>query len=262
MNPYSVLGINSNASKDEIKKAYHKLAKQHHPDLGGDADKFKEITSAYEALTQPKQSQERDPFRNAQWKPFDEFARGFHWKGSDPKSREFFYTRMSPVMIRVDVTLKELYSNCTKYVTFKTRRGEDKVVQLDIPATANHADRILYQGLGDDSTGHPGDLIAIINLDSGKFLKANLNLATIIQLSCLKAIVGGEEEIELPDGKRVSLKIPPGTQSNSVLRLKGLGIPSPAGSGNLEVKIQTIIPRIEDDELLEELRILTRKIDE
>ena len=62
MNPYEILGVDRNASPDEIKKSYRKLSKTHHPDIGGDEEKFKEIASAYDILSTPEKKQQYDTF--------------------------------------------------------------------------------------------------------------------------------------------------------------------------------------------------------
>jgi molecular chaperone DnaJ len=73
---YKILGVERDASKDEIKKAYRKLAQEHHPDKGGDEEKFKEITNAYEILSgkakAPRGQSNQNPYGN---KSYEEFVR-------------------------------------------------------------------------------------------------------------------------------------------------------------------------------------------
>ena len=86
-NAYETLGVPKGASEEEIKKAYRKLASQHHPDKGGNTAKFQEIQSAYETLTDPQKRAEHDnpnPFKGHH---FEQGPGGFHFHfgGGRPK---------------------------------------------------------------------------------------------------------------------------------------------------------------------------------
>lgn len=113
-NPYKVLEIDKNASQDDIKKAYRKLSKQHHPDKGGDEEKFKQISSAYDILSNPEKKSNYDRFgdiNNKRNNPFNGFsAHHYHRtvrKGSD-------------LNLMVKLTLEEIFNGVKK--TYKYNR--------------------------------------------------------------------------------------------------------------------------------------------
>ena len=106
--PHSVLGVSRTASDDEIKQAYRKLAKEHHPDRGGDEDKFKAINEAYDYIKNPPQEQPQpDP-----WANFDDMF-SHHFGGQNPftQHRQNQQPRNASIKVTVYITLEDLFNN-------------------------------------------------------------------------------------------------------------------------------------------------------
>jgi molecular chaperone DnaJ len=122
MNPYEILGVDKNASDDEIKKAYKKAAKTHHPDVGGSKDKFQEISNAYEILSDPAKKQEYDTFGevggnrggpSGGFDPFRDFMSHFGF------SRNTRHKKVgSNIHVKVKVSLIDVLKGCDKKITF------------------------------------------------------------------------------------------------------------------------------------------------
>lgn len=129
MNPYDILGVKKDASDKEIKKAYRDLCKEYHPDKGGDGEKFKEIGSAYEILSDPQKKQQYDMFGDAKGRPFgDPFAGGGspfpgfddilnQMFGGDPFKRQR-QKRGNDEMVHVKLTLSEIMTGTKKSISY------------------------------------------------------------------------------------------------------------------------------------------------
>ena len=119
MNPYEVLGVEKDASPDDIKKAYRKLSKEHHPDMGGDEEKFKDVASAYDILSNPEKKQKYDMFGEGGpsfqgGDPFDIFSSIFG--GGNPLHKQS--RRGSDIGTIVKVTLMEVLLGVNKNITY------------------------------------------------------------------------------------------------------------------------------------------------
>lgn len=125
MNPYEVLGVKKDASADEIKKAYRKLSKEHHPDVGGDEEKFKDIASAYDILSNPEKKQQYDtfgeggnPFGGGAGNPFNGFEDFIsQFFGGNPMNKQRM-RRGSDVTVNVQMSLKDIMFGANKKIAF------------------------------------------------------------------------------------------------------------------------------------------------
>jgi DnaJ-class molecular chaperone len=251
---YQTLGVQRNANPDEIKKAYRKLASQHHPDKGGDKAKFQEIQSAYETLAdQQKRSQYDNPMPQGfnfefQGGPggfdlnniFSMFGAQFNHQGHNAQPRQT-HTRMS-----LWVTLQDVAQGGRRPVTVGTQHG-NMTIEIEIPLGINDGDNIQYPGIG------PGGTDLIVNFrihQHPKWERSGLNLVTDHQVSVWDCLVGGQTEIKDILGAQLSLSIPPLTQPGSLLRLKGRGLASRQGlPGDLLVRLHAKMPNKLSDEL-------------
>lgn len=249
---YQTLGVKRDASPDEIKKAYRKLASQHHPDrTGGDKHKFQEIEQAYRTLSDPQQRAQHDnpmpqgfnfefngpggfDFNNI----FSMFGAQFH---PGQQQRHQTHTRMS-----LWVTLQDVAQGGRRPVNVGTQQGS-MTIEIEIPLGINDGDNIQYPGLG------PGGSDLIVNFrihQNPKWQRNGLNLMTDHQVSVWDCLVGGETEIKDILGNQLSLSIPPLTQPGGLLRLKGRGLASrQSAPGDLLVRIQAKMPNKLSDEL-------------
>lgn len=276
MTHYATLGVSETATQDEIKKAYRKLASQHHPDKGGDTAKFQEIEAAYRTIGDPAQREQYDHERrnpgggfrfnvNGQdvhgMPPgmediFRQFGFGF---GGHPFGQQFRQPqprRNKDLQVNVPVSLASTLQEQKYTVSIQTTKGTRENVEITIPRGADHGTRIKYPNLGDnffDSLDR-GDLYVTVAIQPHQnFDVSGLDLYTTKSIDCLTAMMGGDLEVEGLDGSKFVLAVPPGTQPNQSLRIKGQGLWSLQDStrGNLLVRIEITVPRNLSQEQLE-----------
>ena len=263
---YQTLGVQRNATPDEIKKAYRKLAGQHHPDKdGGDKHKFQEIQKAYEALSDPnKRAQYDNPmpqgfhfefggdgagfdFNNI-FSMFGQQFRGGPQPGRGPRQQ---FTRMS-----LWVTLQDIASGGKRAVNVGTQHGTS-TIEIEIPLGINDGDNVQYAGIG------PGGTDLIVNFrihNNPKWQRNGLNLTTDHQVSIWDCLVGGETEIRDILNNPISITIPPCSQPGGLLRLKGRGLAPRQGTpGDLLVRLQAKMPSSIDPELAELIKQQQKK---
>ena len=240
-NPYSVLGVNINASQDEVKKAYRKLAKQHHPDTGGDENKFKAITEAYDNIKNPPPQQ---PHMNMN----DVDAMFQQMFNSQFRTRQ---VRNQDIHITYHITLEELISNTPKDIEV-VHNNEVRNLTITIPAGVYDGVEVKYTGFGQISQpGPPGNLIVLYRLKKHKeFSVEEFNLTKQLNISIREAMLGTEKIITTLDNRSIKLKINPGTQSKTRLRIPEGGLPQRGKSnGNLFVEILVDIPKLTEQDL-------------
>ena len=184
MDYYTTLGINKNASQDEIKKAYKKQSMAHHPDrTGGDDSKFKDINEAYQTLSDPQKKQMYDQFgttdpRQRQYRTGDfEFNFGGSPFGDmDDIFSQFFGGRPQrgnrPISVAVDVTLEDVLNGKTFGMEIALPTGRTKVVTIDIPAGIEHGQTVRFAGMGEQNNPNmrPGDLHVQVRVRNHPYL--------------------------------------------------------------------------------------------
>lgn len=236
MDYYSVLGVQRNATPDDIKKAYRRLASKHHPDKGGDHATFQNIQAAYATLSDPQKRQQYDSPQ----------PQGFHFNVNTGNMdeifgdmfRQFGFNPFHPggprpaaknrdTRIEIGVLLEETLADQTKIVSIKTASGERTNVDITIPRGINTGTTIKYPSLGDDSqTGLPrGDLYVTIHIQPhAQFQPQGLDLIQPLTIDSFDAMLGCEREIETLDHKRFNVKIPAGCQPGTKLKIAGEGL--------------------------------------
>ena len=246
MTYYDVLGVAHTASQEEIKNSFKLLAKQHHPDLGGDASKFKKISEAYQTLGDPKSRRLYDQTVRIGMRDmhdiFNDFESVFGSTGFNPHSRAYkTRNRNKNISVTVHLNLSEIYEDTSKIVSYKSLNGDPKVIEVNIPAGVNHGATIKYAKLGDDTqSGTPGDLIVNVVLESdNNFDKKDKNLHTQLTIDCFDAILGITKQIQLPNKNTIEVKIPAGTQPGTVHKCKGQGY----CGGDLYFTVNVKIPK-------------------
>lgn len=285
MDYYSILGVAKTASKDDIRKAYKKQSMKHHPDRGGDEEAFKKINEAYQTLSDPQKRQMYDQFGSAdpqrasggrnQWQDFDFRNGNFQFTGNPQEFEDLFgsmfggnpFGRRQPprnrsVQLNVSLTLKEILDGKNIQGSVSLSQGREKFVDINIPPGVEHGDQIRYQGLGDDSIHGipPGDLIVQINeLRDPNFIRQGNEVKTTANINVLDAILGTTIIVDSFDGGKISIRVPEGTQPNTILSCSNKGLPSRRNPnrGNLYVEVKVKIPKNLNDEqkrLIDELR--------
>ena len=261
MDYYATLGLQRNANDAEIKKAYRSMAMKYHPDRGGDEKKFKEISQAYEFLSDPQKKQIIDlggdpnaqPGMGGGQNPFefhfntgnmnDIFGNfGFGGFGRQPQRRN------RSLNINVEITLEDVL-NGKDFTAEVSIPGKNKMINIQIPPGIENGQQIRYEGMGDDSIPslRPGDLLVnVIVREHSKYKREGTSLIVEQVVSVWDALLGASIEIQTLDRKTLSMSLPPGTQPDTVMSCKGEGLPNmrTRQRGNLLIRIKVMVPKI------------------
>lgn len=261
---YKLLELDKSASQAEIKKAYRRLARKYHPDLNPNdkeaQQRFQQINEAHEVLSDPEKRKKYDEY-GKDWKHADQFeeakkqqaagGRGFgggfggdqsySYSGNfdDDTFSDFFeqmfggrsrargshrggHFKGQDYNAELQLKLSDIYRSQKQTLTVNGRN-----IRLTIPAGVEHGQTIKIKGHGGPGVqgGPKGDLyitFSILN-DTG-FRREKENLYSAEEISLTTAVLGGDIQVKTFDGK-VKLKVKPGTQNGSRVKLKGKGFP-------------------------------------
>jgi curved DNA-binding protein len=264
---YETLEINENASADEIKKAYRKLARKYHPDVNKDPkaeEKFKEINAAYEVLSNPEKKQQYDQHGDSMFggQNFHDFARN---QGSnvdlDEILRQMFgqgagFGRSGFSGGFGGFSEPDLDTNAQVTIPFDVAilGGKQHITlnndsfDVKIPEGIEDGQKIRAKGKGKSYQGQRGDLILKINVSqSSEYTRENDTLSKYFDVPLKIALFGGKVEIKTIH-KDITLKIPQNTKQNQKFRVKELGVLNRKSGikGDLYLKANIILPKIED----------------
>ena len=252
-----MLGVAKNATVDEIKRAYRKLASQHHPDKGGDTAKFQEIQTAYDTLSDPnKRAAYDNPQPQHQHFDFnfgpdnlDDVFGSFFRGGANP----FQHARQQPrrnrnVQATIQVGLQETLSECRKTLNIQTANGQNRTVDVTIPKGITSGSTIRYPGLGDRMFENlsPGDLLLTVEIiRNPNFEVHGLDLITSLTLDCFDAILGSDQQVVGLDGKVFVIRTPAGCQPGTKLKIPGEGLWQFQNDvkGSLFARVSVTIPK-------------------
>jgi DnaJ-class molecular chaperone len=248
---YQTLGVNRNATPDDIKRAYRRMASQHHPDKGGDKTRFQEIQAAYETLSDPQRRAQHDnpsPFGpggpGGAGGPFGPFGpqAGFNFESIfDVFGARFHQAppRRQQAHMTLWVTLIDVAQGGKKPISVGTHQGT-MAVEIDMPLGINDGDSVQYGGIG------PGGMDLVITFrihPSPKWQRQGANLLMDYELSVWDLILGGETLITDILENQLSLTIPAKTQPRTVFKLRGRGLRQRNGPvGDLLVRVQARLP--------------------
>ena len=275
---YETLEVSENASADEIKKAYRKLARKYHPDVNKDPkaeEKFKEINAAYEVLSDPQKKQQYDQYGDSMFggQNFSDFARN---QGGgvdlDEILRQMFgggaagFGR-SNFGGGFGFDAPDLDTNAQITIPFEVAvLGGKRNISLNndsfdikIPEGIEDGQKIRAKGKGKSYQGQKGDLILKINVaKSPEYTREGDTLTKYFDVPLKTALFGGKIEIKTIH-KDITLKVPQNTKQNQKFRVKELGVLNRKTKvrGDLYLKANIILPKVED--LSSELRTLLEK---
>ncbi len=266
---YEILGVARTATQEEIKKAYRKLASQHHPDKGGDTKKFQEIQTAYDILSNPdKRAQYDNP--QPQFREYGGMPPGFEdiinqMFGGGSGFGDFFGRRPQAVRnrtlnLQTQITLEEAYNGKELVANVRLPSGRDQTLEVKIPPGIRNGVTLRLAGMGDDSISNVprGDIHLTVNvLPHRTFKREEDDLVMDLNINCFDAILGKKIEFNTIDGKTLETTIPAGIQPGQTLNVQGYGMPNmtnPLMKGRLLVNINITIPTTLTDDQKEALK--------
>ena len=273
MDYYNILGVARNASPEEIKKAYRKLAMAHHPDRGGDHSTFANITSAYDTLSSSDQRdaydhpQQANPFGGQQQgqNPFAGTPFEHHFQHGFGQQQQRQTPRNRDINVQADINLVEVLTGKNLIIQYQLANGQLETVTVDVPAGAKHGDTIQYEGLGDN--GHPryprGNLLVRIKVNKTKnWDRDQDNLITIKDVNVFDLLTGCVILVTTLENKQLELKIPQGTKPGIKFSIPGYGLPNmqTGKRGIMFITINVKMPRITDNNVLEKIQQIKNEI--
>lgn len=275
---YKTLGVPRDASQDQIKSAYRKLARKYHPDVSKEAQaeqRFKEINEANEVLKDPEKRAAYDAL-GSNWhagqdfRPppggtggFDGFKREFNAEDIDQFS-DFFasifgsgFRRERPQPrqrgmdqnTRIQITLEDAYQGATKQIRLEDPRPRfdgsgapsGRSLNVRIPVGVTQGQQIRLTGQGAAGAGGNGDLFLEVDFAPHPIYRAEgKDIHLGLPIAPWEAALGATVPVPTLGGT-VSLRIPPGSQSNQRLRLKGRGLPGKT-PGDAFVQLEIVNP--------------------
>ena len=293
---YEILGVNKSASSDEIKSAYRKLARKHHPDIDKSAGadvRFKELGEAYQVLSDPQKKGAYDQFGHAAFdrsagagaggpfgggNPFGGGWQQYSWStgGGNPNVQFDFGGFEDPFELfeqifgggfgaamrrrptyQMDLSFDESIHGVTKDIEVESRNTQGTLVRkrmrIKVP-----------QGVDNGTKMRFGDLDIVFRVNRHlQFLREGADIFSEITINIPQLVLGDVFEVETVHGK-VKVKVPPGTQPGSLVKLKGKGIPrlGSSGHGDHYVRVNLNVPKNpskQEKQLYEELYKLGNK---
>lgn len=235
MDHYVTLGVPRDATPEEIKKAYRKLAAIHHPDKGGDTKRFQEIQQAYDALTSTSHNNQYHIHRN----PFEDLLRQYA-----DNIRRKNYT------VTVYVTLEQVAIGSIENIQLNVN-GKQTLIQIQVPKGVEDNEQYKFTTILPDGT-----LLVTFKMHrNARFERNGLDLTTTVTVNMLRLIVGANVQVTDITGKVFDLTIPPNTKPDTKFRIKGRGLSNNNAIGDQYVLIKISLPDRISTELFEMIKL-------
>lgn len=197
----AILGVNTGATVADIKQAFRRAARQHHPDKGGNAVDFQAARAAHDALI--------DALSNPN-------AHAIHIRRT---------ARNPGINITVSVDPADLFADYTTHINV-VAAGHQLLRAITIPRWCQHNQRITYHGLGLELTQHapPGDIVVtVLHSPASRWHVVDRELHTTVDICVFDAIIGTTTRIAHPSGAKIDVVVPPGSVNGSRLRVANYG---------------------------------------
>jgi len=257
---YAVLGVDKKADAATIKKTYRALARELHPDkTKGDKkleDRFKEVSEAYEILSDDKKRAEYDQAREM-------FQSGAFRSGGQQFSGDFsdlfgnggdifsqlFGGRRGPrkgqdIQTEVSISLRDALFGKEVDLRLAGQGNAPHTITVRIPAGVNDGAKVRVKGRGAPGEAGPGDLYVLVNvIPHPVFSRKGENLHLTIPVSFAEAALGADISVPTIEGDEVKVRIAPGTQNGKTLRVKGRGVKKGINAGDLLATIEVQVPQ-------------------
>jgi DnaJ-class molecular chaperone len=254
-NPYQTLGVSPGATADEIKRAYRRLASQHHPDKGGDTQKFQEIQAAYDTLGDTAKRSQYDspqfsgvgggPNFNANF-DFNTIFDMFGARFQPPQAQRPQHSRMT-----LWITLQDVANPGARTVSMGTHTGAHNV-QVNIPNGIEDGDHVKYDNLA------PGgqDLVITYRIHPNpRWQRNGAILITETPASFWTLVAGGDITVTDIRGNQLVLTVPANTSPGTLLRARGRGLLDRSGNrGDMLVRLQATLPAVVSPELMSAIK--------
>ncbi len=275
--PYNILGVQRSASDAEIKSAYRRLAKEHHPDRNAGDKKaegrFKEVQAAYEVLGDSERRKQFDQY-GAGGPPPDFSGWGSNFGGSrggatvsgygdlssifeqffgqagQQRGRRRTVTRRprrgADIEFAVDLSFEEAARGAARQVELRDgERGGTEKIEFRVPPAVADGQRIRVKGKGQPGAGGRGDLMIRCQIAAHPYFRRDgLDISIDLPLSIAEASLGTKVDLPTLDGP-ATLTIPPGTSGGAKLRLRGRGLHAPraAATGDMYALVRIMAPK-------------------
>jgi molecular chaperone DnaJ len=248
---YAVLGVDKKADGATIKKKYRQLARELHPDkTKGDKkleDRFKEVSEAYDILSDDKKRAEYDQAREMfKFGAFRQGANQFNgdfsdlFNGGDIFS-QIFGGRRGP---RKGSDLQSSVTISFRDAIFGKQIDISKGLTVRIPAGISDGGKVRVKGRGEPGEAGPGDLYVIVSVVPHPiFSRKGENIHFTVPVSFTEAALGADIPVPTLDGDEVKVRIAPGTQNGKTFRVKGRGVKKGVNAGDLMVSIEVQVPQ-------------------
>jgi len=259
---YNILGIPATASAEEVKQAYRKLARTHHPDMNPDPqsqERFKEINQAYETLSDPQKRSEYDQMKS--WSGGNhrtQFHQSHHPGNFNHIFEHMFNnmgfggfeqraTRNADSVFQLNISLEDAYKGKQVQVNFSDSAQTPINIQVTIPAGVEDGMRIKYAGNGNRTHPNlpPGDLIILIHVEPhATWQRQGAHLHQEIQVPLWKALTGDTLTVTCIDGGSVQVQMPELSVNQTILRVvqKGMKIRNSHQRGDLYLHVNVAMP--------------------
>jgi molecular chaperone DnaJ len=249
---YAILGVDQKADGATIKKKYRQLARELHPDkTKGDKkleDRFKEVSEAYDILSDDKKrteyDQAREMFKSGAFRQgANQFSGDFSdlFNGGGDIFSQIFGGRRGPrkgADVQASITISFRDSIFGKEVDIKPN------LTVRIPAGISDGGKVRVKGRGEPGEAGPGDLYVIVNVvPHPVFSRKGENIHLTVPVTFTEAALGADIPVPTLEGDEVKVRIAPGTQNGKTFRVKGRGVKKGVNAGDLMVSIEVQVPQ-------------------